>query len=51
VELRRVLVGDRDELPKDAIFKACYYDDGSEEKFLKRLWSELFPNEPLPTKD
>jgi hypothetical protein len=50
-ELRRVIVGDRDELPKDAIFKACYYDDGSEEKFVKRLWSELFPNEPLPTKD
>ena len=49
-ELRRVIVGDRDELPKDALFKACYYEDGSEEAFVTRLWTELFPDEPLPTK-
>lgn len=50
-ELKRVIVGDRDGLPEDAIFKACYYDDGSDEAFVKRVWGELFPNEPLPTKD
>lgn len=47
-ELRRVIVGDRDELAKGALSKAAEYDDGSEEKFVKRLWTELFPDEPLP---
>jgi hypothetical protein len=50
-ELRQVIVGDRDELPEGAIAKAAEYDDGSEEAFVKRLWTELFPDEPLPTKD
>ncbi|MBM7791380.1 hypothetical protein [Tenggerimyces flavus] len=50
VELRRVIVGDTEGLPKDALFEAAQYDDGSDDAFVKRVWAQLFPDEPLPTK-
>lgn len=50
VELRRVAAGDREGLPDGALSKAAEYDDGSEEKFVRRLWTEVFPDEPLPVK-
>ncbi len=49
VELRRVIVGDTEGLPKGALSKAAQYDDGSDDAFVKRVWTELFPGEPLPT--
>lgn len=36
--------------PTGRFFKACYYEDGSEEAFVRRLWTDLFPGEPLPTR-
>ncbi len=35
-------------IPKDALFRAAEYSDGSDEKFLRRLWRDLYPDEPVP---
>lgn len=40
---------DPQRLPKDALLIAAAYDDGSDAKFLARLWRDLYPDEPLPT--
>lgn len=37
-------------VPEDALFRATVYEDGSDEKFLARLWRDLYPDEPLPTR-
>ena len=37
-----------EQLPKGALFRAAPYADGSPEKFLARLWHDLYPDEPLP---
>ncbi|MBM7791378.1 hypothetical protein [Tenggerimyces flavus] len=51
VELERVIVGDAEGLAEDALFKAAEYDDGSDEAFVTRVWTEIFPGKPLPTRD
>lgn len=45
-ELSRALMGDKP--PKGALTVAAEYADGSEDAFLRRLWRDLYPNEPLP---
>lgn len=43
-------VRDPERLPKGALFRAAEYSDGSAERFLARLWGDLYPDEPLPTR-
>lgn len=38
---------DPSQLPKDALFEAAKYDDGSDEKFLRRLWRDLYGDESV----
>lgn len=45
-ELRRALLGDRP--PENALYVAAQFGDGSDEAFLRRLWHDLYPNEPVP---
>lgn len=47
-ELRRVIIGDTAGLPAKALSDAAEYDDGDLYTFARRLWRELFPDEPLP---
>jgi hypothetical protein len=47
-EFRRLLSGDLDQLPKGALGTATAFDDGSDEAFLRRLWHELYRDEPVP---
>lgn len=49
-ELRRAVSGDRAGLRPHALSTAAAYDDGSDEAFLRRLWSELYPEEPTPNR-
>lgn len=49
-ELRRVLSGDTELLSENALFDVTHYYDRTDEAFLKRVWGELFPEEPLPTR-
>lgn len=46
-EFRRLLSGELDKLPDYALFTASAYDDGSDEAFLRRLWQELYGDEPV----
>ena len=46
-ELRKALL-DPDDVPREALSREVQYDDGSPEKFLRRLWRDLYPNEPVP---
>jgi hypothetical protein len=43
-ELRQALA-DPGQLPDDELFKAVDYGDGSDEKFLRRLWRDLYGDE------
>jgi hypothetical protein len=45
-ELRRAL-SNPDELPDDELSEAVEYDDGSDERFLRRLWRDLYGGEPV----
>jgi hypothetical protein len=45
-ELRRALA-DPSQLPAGELDEAVEYDDGSDEKFLRRLWHDLYGNEPI----
>jgi hypothetical protein len=45
-ELRQALT-DPDQLPNDELFKAVDYGDGSDDKFLRRLWRDLYGREPV----
>lgn len=47
-EMRSVLEGDTEGLHPDALFSAASYSDGSDVEFLRRLWTDLFPQEPMP---
>jgi len=47
-ELREVII-DPSVIPPGSLEAASEYDDGSDEKFLARLWRDLYPDEPLPT--
>jgi hypothetical protein len=35
------------QLPGDELFDHVHYDDASDEKFLRRLWRDLYGDEPL----
>jgi hypothetical protein len=45
-ELRQA-IAHPDQLPGDELFRHVQYDDGSDEKFLRRLWRELYGDEPV----
>ena len=45
-ELRQALT-DPSQLPAGELDEAVEYDDGSDEKFLRRLWHDLYGNEPI----
>jgi hypothetical protein len=45
-ELREALA-DPGQLPAGELDDAVEYDDGSDEKFLRRLWHDLYGNEPI----
>jgi hypothetical protein len=36
------------DIPADELYEAVQYDDGSDEAFLRRLWRDLYPDEPVP---
>lgn len=42
-------IRDPSRVPAGALDEAAQYDDGSDAKFLARLWRDLYPDEPLPT--
>jgi len=44
-ELREALA-DPSRLPDSELFKAVDYGDGSDQAFLRRLWHDLYGNEP-----
>lgn len=44
-ELRRGLAHP-EEVPQAELSQAVQYDDGSADKFLRRLWRDLYPDEP-----
>ena len=46
-EFRRLLSGELDKLPQYALFTAAEYEDGSDEAFLRRLWREIYGDEPV----
>jgi hypothetical protein len=45
-ELREAL-RDLSQLPDDELFESVEYDDGSYEAFLRRLWFDLYGDEPV----
>ena len=45
-ELRKALK-DPSQLPDDELWESVEYSDGSDEAFLRRLWHELYGDEPL----
>jgi hypothetical protein len=45
-ELREAL-RDPSQLPGDELSESVEYDDGSDEVFLRRLWHDLYGDEPL----
>jgi len=40
-------LADPGQLPGDELFKAVDYGDGSDERFLRRLWDDLYGDEPI----
>jgi hypothetical protein len=40
-------LADLSQLPDDELFKAVDYGDGSDERFLRRLWRDLYGDEPI----
>ncbi len=38
-------------LPDNELFRHVAYEDGSDEKFLRRLWQDLYGNEPVGVPD
>ena len=49
-EQLRVALLDPSTLPENSLFRAVQYDDGSDEMFLRRLWRDLYPEEPVPSR-
>ncbi len=45
-ELRQALA-DPSQLPEDELSEAVEYTDGSDEAFLRRLWRDLYGDEPI----
>jgi hypothetical protein len=48
-ELREAIRDPR-QLPDDELWKHVKFDDGSTDAFLRRLWRDLYGDEPLPTR-
>lgn len=46
-ELRQAILSP-ERVPRDELNRAVQYDDGSVEKFLRRLWRDLYPDESFP---
>ena len=46
-EQLREALADPGRLPDDELFKAVDYGDGSDDKFLRRLWRDLYGDEPI----
>jgi hypothetical protein len=46
-QLREAIVNPQD-VPQKELSREVQYDDGSAEKFLRRLWHDLYPDEPTP---
>lgn len=44
-EQLREAVRDPAKVPEGALFRAACFDDGSDEKFLRRLWRDLYGDE------
>jgi hypothetical protein len=40
-------LADPSQLPGDELSEAVEYDDGSDEQFLRRLWRDLYGDEPI----
>jgi hypothetical protein len=36
------------EAPREALSREVQYDDGGPEQFLRRLWRDLYPDDPAP---
>ncbi|MDN3359934.1 hypothetical protein [Actinomadura sp. DC4] len=47
-ELRRALTHP-EEVPEEALYREVQYGDGGAAEFLRRLWRDLYPEEPTPT--
>jgi hypothetical protein len=46
-DFRLLLSGELNKLPNYALFTAAEFDDGTDEAFLRRLWHELYGDEPV----
>jgi hypothetical protein len=46
-ELRRVGLGDTEGLRPGALFHAAPFEEETDEAFARRLWGDLYPDEPL----
>ncbi|MBG0816638.1 hypothetical protein [Planomonospora sp. ID82291] len=46
-ELRRALAAPAEAPP---LYRAVRYGDGDVESFLRRLWRDLYPDEPVPSR-
>ncbi|MEV5709983.1 hypothetical protein [Actinoallomurus sp. NPDC052274] len=44
----RVAILHPQDVPQSELSHEVQYDDGSPEKFLRRLWRDLYPGEPVP---
>lgn len=49
-ELREA-IKDPSQLPDDELSKHVEYDDGSTDAFLRRLWRDLYGDEPVATRN
>lgn len=47
-EQLRIALMDPTALAEDALFEAAQYSEGSDTAFLRKLWSDLYPDEPAP---
>jgi hypothetical protein len=45
-ELRQA-IEDPSRLPDNELYREVQYDDGTDEKFLRRLWRDLYGDEPV----
>jgi hypothetical protein len=47
-ELRQA-IEDPSRLPDNELYREVQYDDGSADRFLRRLWRDLYGDEPIST--
>lgn len=48
-ELHQAILRPSD-IPEDELYEAVQFADGSDERFLRRLWRDLYPEEPVPSR-